>query len=158
MNFRRINYKMKFDEIDMMILKELQEDSRLSIRELAKRINLSPPSVTERVRKLEGEGIIEGYTIKINKKKLGLSVDCIIKITMKNGGYERFKQFIKDYKRSEWCYRIAGDGCFLVKLSVGELNEIEDFINIVSEYAITQTIVAFSEVDINNSIAKFIEK
>ncbi|EQB90435.1 Lrp/AsnC family leucine-responsive transcriptional regulator [Clostridium punense] len=149
---------MKFDEIDMMILKELQEDSRLSIRELAKRINLSPPSVTERVRKLEDEGIIEGYTIKINKKKLGLSVDCIIKVTMKNGGYERFKQFIKDYKRSEWCYRIAGDGCFLVKLSVGELNEIEDFVNIVSEYAITQTIVAFSEVDINNSIAKFIEK
>lgn len=149
---------MKFDEIDMMILKELQEDSRLSIRELAKRINLSPPSVTERVRKLEDEGIIGGYTIKINKKKLGLSVDCIIKVTMKNGGYERFKQFIKDYKRSEWCYRIAGDGCFLVKLSVGELNEIENFVNIVSEYAITQTIVAFSEVDINNSIAKFIEK
>lgn len=149
---------MKFDEIDMMILKELQEDSRLSIRELAKRINLSPPSVTERVRKLEDEGIIEGYTIKINKKKLGISVDCIIKVTMKNGGYERFKKFIKDYKRSEWCYRIAGDGCFLVKLSVGELSEIEDFINSVSEYATTQTIVAFSEVDINNSIVKFVEE
>ncbi len=60
---------MKLDEIDVLILQELQKDSRLSIRELSKRINLSPPSVTERVRRLEDDGVIEGYTIKINKKK-----------------------------------------------------------------------------------------
>lgn len=112
---------MKFDEIDVLILQQLQEDSRLSIRELSKRINLSPPSVTERIRKLEDNGIIEGYTIKINKKKLGLSIDCIIKVTMKNGQYEKFKTFIKEYKLSEWCYRTAGEGCFLVKLSVKSL-------------------------------------
>lgn len=149
---------MKFDEIDILILNELQENSRLSIRELSKRINLSPPSVTERVRKLEDEGVIEGYTIKINKKKLGLTIDCIVKVTMKNGGYEKFKLFIKDYKRSEWCYRIAGDGCFLVKLCVESLNEIEEFISSIFEYAITETIIAFSEVTINDSIGKFLEE
>lgn len=147
---------MKIDEIDLSILEELQENSRLSIRELSKRINLSAPSVAERVRRLEDDGIIEGYTIKINKKKLGLSIDCIIKLTMKNGGYEKFKSFIKEYKRSEWCYRIAGDGCFLIKLSVKSLNEIEEFINEISEYAITETIIAFSEVTINNNIDKFL--
>lgn len=149
---------MKFDEIDVLILNELQENSRLSIRELSKRINLSPPSVTERVRRLEDEGIIEGYTIKINKEKLGLTVHCIVKVTMKNGGYERFKLFIKDYKRSEWCYRIAGDGCFLVKLSVQALNEIEEFINSIFEYALTETIIAFSEVEVNEAISKFLSK
>lgn len=76
---------MKFDEIDIAILSELQKNSRLSIRELSKRINLSPPSVTERVNRLQDSEIIEGYTIRINKKKLGLSIDCIMKITMKNG-------------------------------------------------------------------------
>ncbi len=149
---------MKIDEIDMSILEELQKNSRLSIRELSKRINLSAPSVAERVRRLEDDGIIEGYTIKINKKKLGLSIDCIIKLTMKNGGYEKFKVFIKDYKRSEWCYRIAGDGCFLIKLSVKSLNEIEEFINEISEYAITETIIAFSEVAINDNIDKFLRE
>lgn len=147
---------MKFDEIDVLILKELQQNSRLSIRELSKRINLSPPSVAERIRKLEDEGIIENYTIKINKKKLGLPIDCIMKITMKNGEYEKFKIFIKEYKRSEWCYRIAGDGCFLVKLSGKSLSEIEEFINAISRYAITETIIAFSEVAINNDIDKFL--
>ncbi|SCN24469.1 HTH-type transcriptional regulator LrpC [Clostridium sp. N3C] len=149
---------MKNDKIDVLILKELQKDSRLSIRELSKRINLSPPSVSERVRKLEDYGIIEGYSIKINKKKIGLSIDCIIKVTMKNGEYEKFKTFIKDYERSEWCYRIAGNGCFLVKLSVESLEEIEEFINHISSYALTETTIAFSEVPIDNSIDKFIEK
>lgn len=147
---------MKLDEIDVMILSELEKNSRLSIRELSKRINLSPPSVTERVKRLEDNGVIEGYTISINKKKLGLSIDCIIKVTMRNGEYEKFKNFIKNYIRSEWCYRIAGDGCFLVKLSVKDLNEIEEFINEVSPYAITSTNIAFSEVDLDNSINKFL--
>ncbi len=147
---------MKFDEIDVMILSELEKNSRLSIRELSKRINLSPSYVTERVKRLEDNRIIEGYTITINKKNLGLSIDCIIKITMKNGEYERFKNFIKDYNRSEWCYRIAGDGCFLVKLSVKDLSDIEEFINEVSPYATTSTYIAFSEVVIENSINKFL--
>lgn len=148
---------MKFDEIDIAILSELQKNSRLSIRELSKRINLSPPSVTERVNKLEDSGIIEGYTIRINKKKLGLSIDCIMKITMKNGEYNKFKNFIKNHRRSEWGYRIAGDGCFLVKLSVKNLEEIEEFINDISEYSLTTTIIAFSEVEIDNNINKFME-
>lgn len=146
---------MKIDEIDIMILSELQKNSRLSMRELSKRIKLSPPSITERVKKLEDNGVIEEYTIKINKKKLGFPIDCIVKVTMKNGEYEKFKAFIKDFSRSEWCYRIAGDGCFLVKLSISDLSEVEEFINTISCYALTTTIIAFSSVEINDDISKF---
>lgn len=149
---------MKYDEIDYLILAELQKNSRLSIRELSKRVNLSTPAVSERVKRLEDSGIIEGYTIKINKKKLGLTIDCIIKVTMKNGEYERFKTFIKEYERSEWCYRTAGSGCYLVKLSVKSLEEVEEFINSVSSYALTETIITFSKVPINNNIEKFLSE
>lgn len=61
---------MKIDNTDIKILKELQLDSRLSIRELSKRVNLSPPSVADRIRKFEDTGIIQGYTIKINEDAL----------------------------------------------------------------------------------------
>lgn len=70
---------MKIDEVDMRILHELQTDSRLSIRELSKRVNLSPPSVTERVRRLEEHNIIKGYTIRLNKKKLGCAMTVSLK-------------------------------------------------------------------------------
>lgn len=148
---------MKIDEIDMQILHELQADSRISIRELSKRVNLSPPSVTERVRRLEDNNVIEGYTIKINKKQLGFGIDCIIEVTMKDGQYEKFKAFIRSYKHSEWCYRVAGAACFLVKLSVSSLEDIEEFIDIVSSYATTKTSIAFSKTEIENDINKFID-
>lgn len=147
---------MKVDEIDVRILHELQADSRISIRELSKRINLSPPSVTERVRRLEDNNIIEGYTIRLNKKKLGFAIDCIVEVTMKDGQYEKFKNFIRDYKHSEWCYRIAGAACFIVKLSVPSLEDIEQFIDAISSYAFTETSIVFSKVEVNHSIDKFL--
>ncbi len=148
---------MKIDSIDVQILSELQKDSRLSIRELSKRVNISPPSVTERVRRLEENGIIEGYTIKINKKKLGLSIECLVKVIMRNGEYEKFKKFIVNNFRSEFCCRIAGEACFIVKLSVKSLEEIEEFINEIASYAITSTMIVFSNVAVNEDINKFVE-
>lgn len=147
---------MKIDETDVRILRELQTDSRLSIRELSKRINLSPPSVAERVRRLEDNNVIEGYTISINKKKLGFGIDCIIEVTMKDGQHEKFKNFIQDYEYSEWCYRIAGSACFLVKLSVASLGDIEQFIDGISSYALTETSIVFSKVEVNDRIDKFL--
>lgn len=144
------------DEIDVRILSELQNDSRLSIRELSKRINLSPPSVAERVRKLEDKGIIEGYTIKINRRRMGFPIECFVMVTMKNGEHERFKRFIYDYSRSEFCYRIAGDSCFLVKLSIESLEHIEEFINDITPFAITKTQIVFSQVTVDTNVTKFL--
>ena len=147
---------MKIDEIDARILRELQTDCRISIRELSKRVNLSPPSVAERVRRLEDHNIIEGYTIRLNKKELGFTVDCIVEVTMRDGQYEKFKGFIKDYQYSEWCYRIAGAACFIVKLSVPSLEDIEQFINAISSFALTETAIVFSKVEVNDNIDKFL--
>lgn len=71
---------------------------------------------------------------------------------MKDGQYETFKGFIKDYEYSEWCYRIAGAACFIVKLSVPSLANIEHFINAISSYALTETSIVFSQVDVNDRI------
>ncbi len=148
---------MKIDEIDLRILHELQLDSRLSIRELSKRVILSAPSVTERVRRLEDHHIIEGYTVCLNKKNLGCSIECIVEVTMRDGQYEKFKRFIKEYKYSEWCYRIAGAACFIVKLSVPSLEDMEQFINAVSTYALTETSIIFSKVEVDNDVNKFLQ-
>jgi Lrp/AsnC family transcriptional regulator, leucine-responsive regulatory protein len=148
---------MIIDDIDVKILEALQENARISIRELAKKINLSPPSVAERVRKMEDSGVIEGYTIRINHKELGLMIDCILEVTMKNGEYDRFKQWIAKHPRAVFCYRIAGQACFLVKLSVRTIDEIEAFINEAAAFARTATHIVFSEVKVVQDVAKFLE-
>ncbi len=62
---------MKLDQIDLNIIEELKKDSRLSMRELGRKIKLSPPSVTERVRRLESFGIIKQYTLEVDQKSWG---------------------------------------------------------------------------------------
>jgi Lrp/AsnC family leucine-responsive transcriptional regulator len=145
---------MKMDEMDIAILDALDKDSRLSMRELAKQVNLSAPSVTERVRKLESEGIIEGYSIKINRKKLGMQLDCIIEVTVRNGDYNRFKQYAESYPRVLSCVRVAGRACFFVRICVYDLIEIERFIDNVAAYTTACTHIIFSEINISTDIRK----
>jgi Lrp/AsnC family leucine-responsive transcriptional regulator len=143
---------MKIDYVDSQILKQLCANSRLSIRELAKKVNLSAPSVAERVRKLEDEGVIEGYTTKINYEKLGYTINAILEVTIRNGQSEKFKQYIERHPRAVFCYRVAGPACYMLKISVRHLQEIEEFINSVSELAQTVTHIVFSSVDVKDNL------
>ncbi|AJY74228.1 Lrp/AsnC family transcriptional regulator [Paenibacillus beijingensis] len=143
---------MKIDETDLSILDVLSKDSRLSLREIAKQVNLSPPSVAERVRKLESQGVIDKYTITVNREKLGLTLDCMIEVTIKNGEYDKFKRFVEKHPRAVFCYRVAGRACFFVKLSVTGLQEIEAFIDEVAQYAVACTHIIFSEVSLSTDM------
>ncbi|AKO93391.1 MULTISPECIES: Lrp/AsnC family transcriptional regulator [Priestia] len=141
---------MKIDELDIKIMKELKKNARLSIRQLSQKVNLSPPSVAERVRRLEDEEVIERYTIDVNRTKLGYSIDCIIEVTVKNGKHEAFKTFIEQHPNALFCYRITGKSCFMVMLTVEKLEQIEDFINDVTSYTTTFTNIIFSSVKLQN--------
>lgn len=143
---------MIIDATDKKILAELLENSRLSMRELAKKVNLSAPSVAERVRKLESEGIIGGYTIHIDYKKLGFGIDCFMEITLRKGEYEKFKQKIAENPMADFCYRIAGRACYIVKLRLQSLQELESFINEITIYAETVTHIALSEIQIHENL------
>lgn len=143
---------MQLDRIDRKILNELYNDSRLSMRELSKRVNLSAPSVAERVRKLESEGVIQKYTIDINYKNAGLILDCILEITLKNGDTARLQQFIQSYPTASFCYRVTGSLCYIVKISVPSLVALEEFINEVSLYATTVSHIILSEVSLTPNI------
>ncbi|PGR70383.1 Lrp/AsnC family transcriptional regulator [Bacillus cereus] len=147
---------MLMDELDYKILQELQKNSRLSIRELSKLVNLSPPSVSERVRKLEFEGVIEGYTIKINEKKLGLLLDCILEVTIKNCQNEKFSQLITSSPYACFCYRVTGPLCYIVKISVPSLEHLEEFINRIAPVASTVSHIVISTVDVKLDMNEFL--
>ena len=61
--------------------------------ELGREINLSSPSVTERVRQMESFGVIKRYTLEVDYAKLGVPIQCIIEATVKNGDYNSFKRY-----------------------------------------------------------------
>jgi len=140
---------MKIDEIDRRIIDELSKNSRLSMSELGRRINLSSPSVTERVRRMESFGVINKYTIEVDYEKLGLPVQCIIEATVKNGDYKAFRRYIEGLPNVEFCYRIAGNACYMLKMQFETFRNAEEFIENVNPYASTVTHFIFSQVHTN---------
>ncbi|PPA71014.1 Lrp/AsnC family transcriptional regulator [Jeotgalibacillus proteolyticus] len=140
---------MKIDSIDRKILNELNKNSRLSMSELGRRINLSSPSVTERVRQMESFGIIKKYTLEVDYEKLGLPIQCLIEATVKNGDYDSFRKYIEDLPNVEFCYRIAGKACYMLKMQFDTFAKAEEFIEVINPYAHTVTHFIFSEVETN---------
>jgi Lrp/AsnC family leucine-responsive transcriptional regulator len=138
--------KMKIDDIDKKILEELSKNSRLSMSELGRRINLFSPSITERVRQMESFGIIKKYTLEVDYEKLGLPIQCIIEATVKNGDYNSFKKYIEGLPNVEFCYRIAGNACYMLKMQFDTFAKAEEFIEAVNPYAHTVTHFIFSQV------------
>lgn len=143
--------QLKIDDLDLKIIAELKKDSRLSMRELGRKVSLSAPSVTERVRRLESFGVIKQYTLDIDYPKVGLPVSCIIEAAVKNGEYDRFKTYIERLSNIEFCYRIAGAACYMLKINAESLAQIEEFINETSAYAQTVTHVIFSKIETKES-------
>ncbi|WP_339173789.1 Lrp/AsnC family transcriptional regulator [Solibacillus sp. FSL R5-0691] len=134
------------DLIDELIINELKKDSRLSMTEIGRRVHLTSPAVRERVRQLEDKQIITGYTVNLNAKNLGFPIAAIIEATIKNNRYEEFKQHILSYSNIDFCYRIAGNACFMLKANFSTFEDSEIFINELISLAHTKTNFIFSEV------------
>ena len=134
------------DLIDELILKELSMNSRLSMSELGRRVHLSSPAVKERVLQLEEKQIIKKYTIELDKKNCGFPISAIIEATIKNTRYEDFKNHIQNEQNIDFCYRIAGAACFMLKINFKSFEEAEKFIDELIPFAHTKTNFIFSRV------------
>ncbi|MEK3975935.1 Lrp/AsnC family transcriptional regulator [Psychrobacillus sp. FSL K6-1267] len=146
---------MKIDSTDKKIIDELRQNSRLSMSELGRRINLSSPSVIERVKQMESFGIIKRYTLEVDYEKLGLPIQCIIEATVKNGDYNSFKTYIEGLPNVEFCYRIAGNACYMLKMQFETFSKAEEFIEDVNPYAHTVTHFIFSQIQTKLRIDAF---
>ena len=99
------------DDIDFNILQLLQNNARIKRNELAEKIGLSVPSVTDRLHKLESNGIIEGYLAKLNHKYLGKDITAFIFVVSESSThYKDFVSHTKETPEILECHSITGDG------------------------------------------------
>lgn len=118
------------DEIDKKIIKILSENSRISNSEISKQVFLSIPAVGERIKKLEEKNIIEKYTIRTNRNKLGYKLLAIIFVNIDDT--EKIKEFrekITEMEEVIECLHMAGEYDYLLKILVKDTEELEDFLS-----------------------------
>jgi Lrp/AsnC family leucine-responsive transcriptional regulator len=127
------------DEIDCRLLVALYDDARLSVADLARRVGLSPPSVSERIRRLEEAGIIEGYAIRLNASALGLPLSAWLRVRPLPGELQTVADILRALPQITQCDRITGEDCFLAKAQVGSIAELEKLIDKIIPHAMTNT-------------------
>ncbi|HHK8630474.1 TPA: leucine-responsive transcriptional regulator Lrp [Vibrio parahaemolyticus] len=121
------NYKKpskELDRIDRNILNELQKDGRISNVELSKRVGLSPTPCLERVRRLERQGNITGYTALLNPQFLDASLLVFVEITLNRGAPDVFEQFnsaVQKLDDIQECHLVSGDFDYLLKTRVSDM-------------------------------------
>ena len=118
------------DTIDIKIIDVLKENSRSTISEISKKVNLSIPAVAERIRKMEEAEIIEKYTIKVNREKMNYKILAFILINIDRAeNVENFRKSIVQHNYVLECHHIAGEYDYLLKVLVEDTKALEHFLS-----------------------------
>lgn len=120
-----------FDSRDKAILKELQADARLPVVEMAKRVNLSATPCTNRIRRMEQEGVISGYHARLNPIALDLRLLVFVMIKLRDtdeGTLRKFNAAMRDAPEVCECHLVGGDYDYLLKLRLRDMQGYREFL------------------------------
>lgn len=129
------------DEIDQLLIGALMEDSRLSLKALAQISGLSAPSVGERLRKLEERGVIRGYTLEIDPKAFGYLLQAIVRVRPLPGRLHEVERLIQSIPEFTECDKITGDDCFVARLCVRDMEQLDALLDRLNGQAETNTAI-----------------
>ena len=127
------------DTINLRILTELQKDPRLPMTKLGQRVGLSSPAVTERVRRLEEDGIIGGYRLEINPAALGLPIAAYIRVRPNSGQLPKITELARSIPEVVECHRVTGEDCFVLKVYLPSLEQLDSILDDFLRYGTTTT-------------------
>ena len=113
----------EFDACDDRILTELQRDARITMAELGRRVHLSQPAVTERVRKMELSGVIKGYRAEVDLTRLGYGIRAIIRVA--RAEYARVVRLIEQTPEVLNAYNVTGDDSWVLEIAVIDVAHLD---------------------------------
>jgi len=122
---------LTLDRFDLSILRELQDNARLTNQELSERVGLSPSPCLRRLRRLESEGVIRGYSVIVDEDKIGLPVVVFLSVTLErqvDASLTAFEQEIIKYPEVADCWLMTGDNDYLLRVRAEGLREYEAFL------------------------------
>jgi Lrp/AsnC family leucine-responsive transcriptional regulator len=129
------------DAVDATILTVLADNARVTISDLARRVGLSAPSTSERVRRLEETGVIRGYHAEIDAVALGLPLAVNIRIRPMPGQVKALAALLDGASEIVECHRVTGDDCFVAVAHLASVAAMERLIDTILPFGSTNTSV-----------------
>jgi Lrp/AsnC family leucine-responsive transcriptional regulator len=132
------------DTVNRRLLAELHGDPRMTMSELARRVGMSAPAVTERVQRLRETGVIAGFRMELDPVALGLPVMAFARIRPAPGQLDRVAALARSLPQVSECHRITGEDCFLVKVHAPSIPDLEETLDRFLVYGQTVTSIVVS--------------
>jgi len=125
------------DDLNRRILRELQDNPRITMSALGRRVGLSSPAVTERVQRLERAGVITGYRLEVDPAALGLPVAAFVRVRPSGGQLPKIAALAESLDQVSECHRITGEDCFLIKVHAATIDGLEELLDQFLQYGQT---------------------
>ncbi len=139
--FTSTSLHQEIDAVNIRILEELQSDPRLTMSELGRRIGMSSPAVTERVRRLEETGVIQGYRLEVNPVALGLPIAAYIRVRPNSGQLPKIAELAQQIPEIVECHRVTGEDCFVLKVYIPAIDQLDRLLDCFLLYGSTTTTI-----------------
>lgn len=140
------------DDLNWKILKSIQLNARLSHTEIGRRVGISSPAVSERIKKMEDAGIIENYNTLVSPFEVGYQLKAIITLRAFMGMLKPFLEKVKTYDEVINCYRITGNENIVMEVILKHQKHLESFIDQLIVYGESKTQIVLSHVVKHNEV------
>jgi Lrp/AsnC family transcriptional regulator, leucine-responsive regulatory protein len=133
------------DDVDRRIIQILVSDARISIKDLARQVNMSSPSAAERLKRLQERGLIRAFTVDIDSQALGYALQAIVRIKPLPGKLQEVQKLIQDIPQFTECDKVTGDDCFVARLQLRSIEQLDLILERITNKAETSTSIVKSQ-------------
>ena len=132
------------DATNLRILGLLMDDPRLPMSELARRVGMSSPAVTERVQRMQDAGVIRGARLDVDQTALGLGITAFVRVRPMPGQLQNVAELARETPEIVECHRVTGEDCFIMKVLVGRVELLEAVLDEILKYGNTTSSIVQS--------------
>ncbi len=134
----------KLDQVDEQILSMLQENARMSLKDMAEQVSMSPTAVGARIDRMLAEGVLEGFTTRLNPEAMGHYVKAFINLQVEPENKQEFFQYIDGVLNVIECNFVTGDYSMLIEVRFPTTRELDHFIGELQRFGKTKTQIVFN--------------
>lgn len=136
---------VNLDDVDWAIIDQLQQEARVSLSELGRRVSLSPSATTERVRQLEAQGVITGYHAVVDLAKVGYPVLAVVRLKYPGNRHQPLHRLLAERREILECLRTTGDDCYTLKVAATSMGHLETLMDELAGFGSTTTSVVYNQ-------------
>lgn len=137
--------KISIDGVSWKILNAVQRNGRISLKALAAEAGLSLPATSERLKRLEEAGVIDGYRAVVHPETLGYGVTAVIGVTALKPAKSRLLEHLRSMPEVLECLHVTGQDSYLLKVVTRDLAHLEDFVGSINAFGETRTSIVLSQ-------------